>query len=67
VRIPKSIAAQARLSHGSTVELSLAKGKLIIKPLEEKPLKLKELLREVTDKNLHSEWDTGLAVGMEAW
>ena len=67
VRIPKSIAAQAGLIDGSTVELSLAKGKLVIKPLEKKPLKLEEFLRDITDKNLHGEWDTGLAAGMEAW
>jgi antitoxin MazE len=45
----------------------LVKGKLLIEPLPPEPLTLDELLRGVTDENLHGEWDTGPAVGREVW
>lgn len=67
LRIPKSFATEAGLGKDTPVELSFTKGKLVIQPLAEKPLTLDELLRGVTDENLHGEWDTGPAVGKEAW
>ncbi len=67
LRIPKSFATEARLHEDSPVELSLVDGKLIIQALAEEPLTLDELLRGVTEQNLHGEWDTGPAVGKEVW
>ncbi len=67
LRIPKAFAAEARLAADSPVELSLAGGKLVVRALAEEPLTLDELLRGVTDENIHGEWDTGSAVGKEAW
>jgi antitoxin MazE len=67
LRIPKSFAAEARLREDSLVELSLVDGKLIVQALREELLTLEELLRGVTDQNLHGEWDTGPAVGKEIW
>jgi antitoxin MazE len=67
LRIPKSFASEAGLREDAPVELSLAKGRLIVQPVQETPLKLEDLLREVTDENLHGEWDTGGAVGKEIW
>jgi antitoxin MazE len=67
LRIPKSFAAEAQLREDSPVELMLVDGKLIIQALAEEPLTLEELLRGVTDENLHGEWDTGPAVGKEVW
>jgi antitoxin MazE len=67
VRIPKSFAAEARLAEDTPVDLSLVDGKVVIEPLAPQPLTLDELLRGVTDENLHGEWDTGPAVGMEVW
>jgi antitoxin MazE len=67
LRIPKSFAAEARLREDSPVELSLVDGKLVIQAITEEPLTLDELLRGVTDQNLHGEWDTGPAVGKEVW
>jgi antitoxin MazE len=67
LRIPKSFAAEARLEKDTPVELSLVKGTLVIQALEEKPLTLDELLRGITDQNLHGEWSTGPAVGKEVW
>lgn len=67
VRIPKSFAAEAGLREDAAVELSVVEGRLIVQPVAPKPPTLEELLRGVTDQNLHGEWDTGPAVGGEAW
>jgi antitoxin MazE len=67
LRIPKSFAAEAGLAEDSAVDLSLTEGKLVIQQVSEEPLRLEELLRRVTEENLHGEWDTGPAVGREIW
>jgi len=67
LRIPKSFAEEAGLHADAAVELSLGKGRLVIKPITPQPLTLDRLLRDITDENLPSEWDTGPAVGKEAW
>jgi antitoxin MazE len=67
LRIPKTFAVEAGLSADSVVELSLVKGSLIVRPITPQPLTLDELLRGVTDENLHGEWETGPAVGKEVW
>jgi antitoxin MazE len=67
LRIPKSFAAETGLREDTPIELSLVGGKLIVQPLSNEPLTLDELLRGITDQNLHDEWDTGPAVGKEIW
>ena len=67
LRIPKSFAAEAGLRADGPVELSLVDGRLVVQPMPEAPPTLEELLRGVTDQNLHGEWDTGPAVGREVW
>ena len=67
LRIPKSFAAEARLQEDSPVEMLLVDGKLVIQAAREKVLLLDDLLRGVTDENLHGEWHTGPAVGKEVW
>lgn len=67
LRIPKSFAAEAGLREDAPVDLSLVKGKVVVQPVQPEPLTLDELLRGVTDENLHQEWDTGPAVGREVW
>jgi antitoxin MazE len=67
LRIPKPMAAEVGLRENAPVDLSLVEGKLVIQLTARPPLTLDELLRGVTDENLHGEWDTGPAVGKEAW
>ena len=67
LRIPKSFAAEIGLRKEAPVEISLADGELIIRPITESKLTLKQLLARVTKENLHHEVDTGPAVGKEAW
>ena len=67
LRIPESIAERIGLGPGSPVELSLRDAKLIVAPLRQPPLRLADLLRDVTADNLHGEIATGPSVGDEAW
>ena len=67
LRIPKSFAEEAGLRADAAVELSLKKDALIVQPLTDEPISLQELLDAITADNLHSEWETGPAVGREAW
>jgi antitoxin MazE len=67
LRIPKSFAADAGLREESPVELSLVGGKLIVEPSGSEAFSLDELLKGVTDENIHGEWDTGRPVGKELW
>jgi antitoxin MazE len=65
VRIPKVLASKAGLSENGTVELSISAGRLVIEPITTERLTLGDLLKGVTDENLHGEWHTGPAVGRE--
>lgn len=67
LRIPKSFATEVGLQRETSVELSLADGKLIITPVAEPNLTLEQLLAKVTEENLHHEVDTGPAIGNETW
>jgi len=67
LRIPKSFASEVGLQRETSVEVSLADGKLVITPVARPKPTLKQLLSKVTKENLHHEVDTGSAVGNEAW
>ena len=67
LRIPKSFAIESKIEQGSTVEVSLESGRIIVFPVAEQEFSLDELLAQVTAENLHSEIDTGSSVGREAW
>jgi antitoxin MazE len=66
VRIPRSFAAEARVEAGSSVDISLEEGTLLIRPLRRR-YSLRELLKKVTARNLHGEVGTGAPVGRESW
>ncbi len=65
--IPNSFAAEVGLQRETSVELSLASVKLVITPVADLKLTLKQLLAKVTKENLHHEVDTGPATGNETW
>jgi antitoxin MazE len=67
LRIPKSFATEVGLQRESSVEISLADGKLVITPIAKPKPTLRQLLAKVTKENLHHEVATGAAVGNEAW
>jgi antitoxin MazE len=66
-RIPKSFASEVDLQNGSSVEVSLEDGKLVIAPVAKPELTLKQLLAKITPDNIHHEIETGPATGNEVW
>ncbi len=62
LRIPRSFADDLRLEHNTLVEVTLDQGRMIVTPVVESPT-LEHLLAEVSDEQLHDEYDTGAAAG----
>ena len=67
LRIPKPFALEVGLDQNSIVEVSVSEGKLLLEPVAAPEYTLDQLLEQVTESNLHSEVDTGPAVGNEVW
>jgi antitoxin MazE len=67
VRIPRAFVKEAHVAYGTTVDLSVDDGKIVIDPHPEPEYRLEELLDGVTKQNLHDEVATGDAVGREVW
>ena len=67
LRIPRALAREIEMEEGSTVDLSLKQGSLVVRVLQEEQVDLEDLLAQVTDENRHGEIDTGEAVGGESW
>ena len=65
VRIPKPFVKEARLAYGTSVDLSVDDGKIVIDPHAEPVYRLDDLLKGVNRRNLHAEVDTGAAIGRE--
>ena len=66
LRIPKTIAQEARIDDGSSVDIKIEGEKLIIKSLRSS-FNLDDLLAKVTPQNIHEEIDTGQNIGKEVW
>jgi len=67
LRIPKSFAAEAQVEEGTTVDMSVQNGRLLLRPLRARKYTLNALLKRVSRKNLHTEVATGKVVGRENW
>jgi antitoxin MazE len=67
LRIPKSFAAEAKVEDGSTVDISVVNGGLVVRPMRRRRYVLGELLKGIRPDNLHEEVSTGERVGVEAW
>ena len=67
LRIPKSLAMEAGVEEGATVDISVDAGRFVIRPIGKNRYELAELLTEVREDNLHYEIATGGATGREAW
>ena len=67
VRIPKLFVKEAHLAYGTSVDLSVDAGKIIIDPDSAPEYRLEDLLKGVTKRNVHAEVETGEAVGREVW
>ncbi|HSE95122.1 MAG TPA: AbrB/MazE/SpoVT family DNA-binding domain-containing protein [Methylomirabilota bacterium] len=67
LRIPRSFAVEAQVEEGSTVDLSVRSGRLLIRAVRTRRYTLPALLKRVTPRNLHGEIATGEPVGREVW
>ena len=67
LRIPKAFAVESNVTGGSTVDVSMENGSIVVKPIAENEYTLEELLDGLTDDNRHDEIDWGQPVGKEVW
>lgn len=67
IRIPQHLVKEIQLAEGAEVELVVIDGNLAIKPRPRKSYSLEELIAAITPENLHSEVESGAAVGNEVW
>lgn len=66
LRIPQAMAEEVKVREGSMVEISLAKGQLLVRPAPAR-YELEDLLEEVTPENLHLDVGTGVPQRSEGW
>ena len=66
VRIPKAFAMEVGLSDETPIVLRVSRGAIVVEPFITAP-SLGDLVRGITEANLHREIDTGRPVGEEAW
>jgi len=66
LRIPKSFAADVDVEAGSTVDIRVENGDLVIRPVRRRQFVLSELLEGISSRNLHAEIGAGDPVGREA-
>jgi antitoxin MazE len=68
LRLPKALAEEANVQHGSAVEITIRGNKIMIEAVREKKrYDLDELLAGVRPENLHGETGFGSPVGKEVW
>ena len=66
LRLPKSVALEAQVGEGDTVDVSVKNGAIVIRP--NRPVySLEQLVAKITPRNRHKESDWGTPVGDEAW
>jgi antitoxin MazE len=65
IRIPQALAGQLDVCEGTTVELQVRKGELVIRPATSNKLSLGELLKNCKPSQLHGEIDFGSDIGRE--
>ena len=65
IRIPQAVARQLDVCEGTTVELRVREGELMVRPSTAKKLSLGELLKNCKPSQLHGEIDFGSDLGRE--
>jgi antitoxin MazE len=66
LRLPKSIAREAQVDEGDTVDVSVRNGAIVIRP-SRPTYSLRQLVARITPRNRHDETDWGGPVGDETW
>ena len=67
LRIPRPLAAGANVAAGTTVDIELREGKLIVERTPTPHYDLDDLLAGIDITNLHGQTATGTRVGRETW
>lgn len=67
VRLPKSIADSQSLKEGSRVLITETETGVAIQVIKKKYKTLDEMLKDITDENIHEAIDWGDPVGNEVW
>ena len=67
MRIPKPIADELALTDGTVLELEIHGEDLIVHQSKKRKYELRDLLAQINSKNLHTEINSGEAVGEEIW
>ena len=65
IRIPHALAGQLDITEGTTVDLCVRDGELIVRPDRSPKLSLSALLKDCKPSQLHGETDLGIDVGRE--
>ena len=65
LRLPKTLAGELSIKDGSSLELFIEDGKIILLP--KKKSSLRDKLKFITPDNIHSETNTGKSIGNESW
>jgi antitoxin MazE len=66
LRIPKSVALEAQVDEGDTVDVSVKNGVILVRP-NRPTYSLEQLVARITPRNRHKESDWGTPVGDEVW
>lgn len=66
LRLPKSVAVEAQIGEGDTVDVVVEQGAIVIRPARMR-YSLEELVAGITRANRHDEPDWGAPVGRESW
>ena len=67
VRVPRGVAEEVKLEHGSQVEISVHEGGILIAPLSRPYYRLETLLAGITPGNVYEATDWGEPQGQEVW
>ena len=66
LRLPKSVALEADVDEGDTVDVSVKNGAIVIRP-SRPTYSLERLVAQITSRNRHGESDWSVPVGQETW
>ncbi len=66
LRLPKSVAREAQIGEGDTVDVSVDNGTIVVRPSRPR-YSLDQLVGRITVRNRHSETGWGRPVGDEVW
>jgi len=58
---------EASIAYGTSIDLSVNDGKIVITPINSQKYELDNLLKGINKKNIHAETITGDTAGREAW